>query len=121
MEENKKGLLVIVVLIVIVAVGYMVWNSPSTPVGTIPAVASKPTISPEPVISPDQLIGKVRITPALEDKIAVHKKEILDRVSSGKPLTDADKSAIGGIMLSEAHLYGFTDAERAQIFAALQR
>lgn len=100
----------LLVLIIIVAGGWYLYKSGMFRRG----------VENAPEISREQLVGKAPLSASLESAIDKHKKEILDRVSSGAPLTDAEREALGKTMLMEAHLYHFTDAETTAIFEALK-
>lgn len=74
-----------------------------------------------PELTREQLVGEAPISASQESALAAHKREILERVSSGKPLTQEERESLGRTMLMEAHLYNFTDAETEAIFSALRQ
>ena len=74
-----------------------------------------------PKVTNEQLLGKSQLSQTQQSEIETHKAEILARVRSGKALSQEEKSAIGNIMLTQAHLYKFNDAERQVIFDALRK
>lgn len=115
-ENNAKKLVSIIVVIIIIAIGgyFLLSGSGSTGEdGTFgePVATPEPTLAPQLQLTPQEKAGDVG------DK----KAEVLALVRSGKTLTDEQKSEIGGIMLTKAHIYNFSDEERADIFEALQR
>ncbi len=73
-----------------------------------------------PEISREQLVGEAPLSTSQESAIENHKREILERVGTGVPLTENEREALGKTMLMEAHLYKFTDAETNAIFEALK-
>lgn len=114
-ENSTKSFITIIIVIVVVAIGgYFLYTSGGGDGGTgIPAKTTtpEPTLAPQLQLTPQEKAGDVG------DK----KAEVLRLVRSGKTLTDEQKSEIGGIMLTKAHIYNFSDAERADIFKALQK
>lgn len=106
----KKTASAVLVLAVIVIGGWYLYNSGMFKRG----------VENAPELTREQLVGEAPISASLESAIDKHKKEILDRVSSGTPLTDVEREALGKTMLMEAHLYKFTDAETTAIFEALK-
>ena len=73
-----------------------------------------------PEITREQLVGEAPLSASLESAIEKHKREILERIGTGAPLTEDEREALGRTMLMEAHLYNFTDAETNAIFEALK-
>ncbi|TSC83420.1 MAG: hypothetical protein G01um101417_613 [Parcubacteria group bacterium Gr01-1014_17] len=108
---GAKTLGALVMLIIIVGGGWYLYNSG----------AFKRGVENAPEITREQLVGEAPLSASLESAIDKHKKEILDRVSLGTPLTDVEREALGKTMLMEAHLYKFTDAETTAIFEALKQ
>lgn len=106
----KKTVSAVLVLAIIIVGGWYVYQSG----------AFKRGVENAPEITREQLVGEAPLSASLESAIDKHKKEILDRVSSGAPLTDAEREALGKTMLMEAHLYHFTDAETTAIFESLK-
>lgn len=118
-ENNTKSLAVIVVVIVIVAVGgyFFYTGSGSTGGGSGGGGGSERIKTPEPTLAP-----QLQLTPQEKaGDVGDKKAEILKRARSGKLLTPEQKSEIGGIMLTKAHIYNFTEEERVDIFEALQK
>lgn len=107
---GAKTLWSVVILLIVIIGGWYVYKSG----------AFKRGVENAPELTREQLVGEAPISASLESAIDKHKKEILDRVSSGVPLTDAEREALGKTMLMEAHLYQFTDAETSAIFEALE-
>lgn len=115
MESPHKGLFAVLLLIAAVIVGSLFLYKPQS--GAPRSVSGGNTSTPQPTLAP-----ALRLTPAeARGDVAAKKGEILALVSSGKPLTAAQKTEIGGIMLAKAHIYKFSEAEREKIFAALRR
>lgn len=114
-ENNAKKLVSIIVVVILVAVGgyYLLSGGENGGEGASgePIATPEPTLAPQLQLTPQEKAGDVG------DK----KAEVLSLVRSGKSLTDEQKSEIGGIMLTKAHIYNFSDEERADIFEALQR
>jgi len=118
MESSaQKTLWTVIAVVVIVIVGYVFLSG--SPEGT--ATPPKAKVIVTPVVSQEQLLGKAPLATEQKDAISVHKAEILARVASGKPLTQEEKGSIGNIMLTQAHLYKFTDEEREAVFSALRK
>lgn len=114
-QDNKKGLVTAIVVVIIVIVGgYLLYTQGGTGgAGESPktAVTPEPALAPQLELTPRERAGDVG------DK----KADILELVRSGKPLTPEQKAEIGGIMLTKAHIYQFSEPERVKIFEALQR
>lgn len=109
---GAKTLSALVVLIIIVGGGWYAYKSG--------LLTFKRGVENAPELTREQLVGEAPLSASLESAIDKHKKEILDRVSSGVPLTDPEREALGKTMLMESHLYKFTDAETTAIFEALK-
>lgn len=121
MESTKSTFWTIVILVVILVGGYVLLSGSSDTTTKEGGTAPKSAVVNTPPLTQDELLGKKEISTSALDAVAVHKAEILKRIASGKPLTQEEKGAIGNIMLTEAHIYKFTDTERDAIFAALQK
>ncbi len=114
MEGEKKNTVVITAIILAVVLGVWLFGgfSSAPDDGTTEAdIPSAPTLSPALQLTSDEKRGDV----------SERKAEILSRIRSGSSLSIEEKGEIGGIMLTKAHLYAFTDAEREAIFTALQK
>lgn len=124
-DSGNKGLVVVIIVIVVLVGGYLLLSGSSgTGSGTgsgIGGSGGKSAVTALPPLTQDELLGKKSVPAASLDAVAAHKAEILKRVRNGKPLTQEEKGAIGNVMLTEAHIYKFTDEERDTIFAALQK
>ena len=106
----KKTISAIIVLAVIaVGVGYAYQSG-----------MFKRGVENAPEITREQLVGEAPLSASLESAIEKHKREILERIGTGAPLTEDEREALGRTMLMEAHLYNFTDAETNAIFEALK-
>ncbi|MDO8593999.1 MAG: hypothetical protein Q7R93_00595 [bacterium] len=114
--STKKTILTVIAAVVIVIAGYFFLSGS----GSLPGSSDSEVIT-APTISQDQLLGKAPLSNTQNDAISAHKAEILARVATGVQLTPEERGAIGNIMLTEAHLYKFTDVELEAIFTALRR
>ena len=113
MENSKKGSVGLIILVVLLAiVAYFVFASPKG--GSIlPSFNSNP---------PPELAPALQMTSQEKTgDVSAKRAEILSLANSGKPLTNAQKGEISGILLTKANLYKFNDAERQAIFSALNR
>lgn len=121
-DASKKSLITIIIAVAIVAVGgYFLLASPANgPDGAAPVKESK-LARETPQVTEKQLLGDAGLTASQQSDIEKHKQDILRLARSGKTLSDDEKSAIGNIMLTRAHLYNFTDEEREAVFDALRR
>ena len=114
-----------VVVVVILALGaYLIWGGTGTG-GTETAEEETATggsaiAEDAPAFNQEQLLGRQELSTEQKTDVSVHKQEILDLVKSGRLLTDAEKSELGDIMLTKAHLYNFTPEERESVFAAVR-
>jgi len=79
--------------------------------------SSSGTDTPEPTLAPQLQLTPQEKTGDVGDK----KADILSLVRSGKALTPEQKGEIGGIMLTKAHIYNFTEEERTDIFEAISK
>ena len=107
---GMKTLWAVIVLIVVVGGGWYAYTSGMFKRG----------VENAPEISREQLIGEAPLSASQESAIEKHKREILERVSTGVPLTQEERDSLGRTMLMEAHLYNFTDAETEAIFETLK-
>ena len=113
----KKTVWTVIAVVVIVVIGYFAFTvSPST-TGKTPA-AKKPSAPP---ITDEQVLGRAPLSSEQNVAIAAEKARILKLVASDKTLSQEEKSQVGNIMLTQAHLYKFTPEEREAIFAALRK
>lgn len=120
-QENSKKILVAGVIMAAVAIaGYFLFVSPANGPGVAVPAESK-LISETPKVTEEQLLGNENLLQGQQSDIEKHKQDILALVNSGKTFTDDEKSTIGNIMLTRAHLYNFTDEERETVFSALRR
>lgn len=121
-DTSKKSLITIIIAVAIVAVGgYFLLASPANgPEGAAPAKESK-LVRETPKITEEQLLGDAGLNANQQSDIEKHKQDILRLARSSKTLSDGEKSTIGNIMLTRAHLYNFTDEEREAVFDALRR
>ena len=110
--EKKNVVYVILALIVIGLLGWWVLSKgPSS--GFEGDTASEE--APGPQLAPAlQLTEKER-----SGDVSDTKAEIIARVNSGTPLTPEEKARIGGIMLTKANIYNFSEEERQAIFKEL--
>lgn len=117
MEGEKKGMLYVIIVIVVIAVlGW--WFFSASPQGGNESV----DVGSEEGAGVQELTPSVQLTPAeAAGDVSVKKAEILSRVRSGTLLTQEEKADIGGIMLTKANVYNFTEEERNDIFTALSR
>jgi hypothetical protein len=117
MQDGKKGLITtIVVLVIVVVGGYFLLTTGGEPTSEDQTSATTER-TPEPTLAP-----QLRLTPQEKaGDVSGKKAEILKLVRSGKALRPEEKSEIGGIMLTKAHIYNFSEDERVDIFEALQR
>ncbi|TSC57091.1 MAG: hypothetical protein Greene041679_447 [Parcubacteria group bacterium Greene0416_79] len=103
-----------IVGVAIIAGGYFLFSS--TPL--VPPAEG--VVTTPPAVSKKQLLGEETLGDREALAVGGHKERILERIASPRPLTNEEKGAIGSIMLTQAHLYNFSGAEREAIFAALQ-
>ncbi|PIR52865.1 hypothetical protein COU76_04205 [Candidatus Peregrinibacteria bacterium CG10_big_fil_rev_8_21_14_0_10_49_10] len=116
MEEKKPIAFVIVALIVVVLVGWWIFNNPQNgPAGTKDVVIDETPV--EPQLAPELQLSKEEKAGNVDGK----KAEIVALVTSGATLTQEQKAEIGGIMLTKANIYNFSEEERQAIFDALSR
>lgn len=119
MEQAQKKLFIIVVIFIIVIVG--AWLSLSnTPSGGEKGAVSE-LVANAPVFSDSERLGKETPSAAKQTEAAAYKEALLAKTRSGVSFSAEEKGAIGKLMLTEAHLYNFSDDERADIFSALRR
>jgi len=115
MENEKKNTLsVVVVIIIVVVVGVWLYFGSS---GSSSLNGSSSTKVPTATLAPSLQLTTQEKT----GNVSAKRAEILALVRSGAPLTQAQKSEIGGIMLTKANLYNFNEAERQVIFKALSK
>ncbi|MDO8564931.1 MAG: hypothetical protein Q7R88_02970 [bacterium] len=114
-QHSPKGAIAIIVVLAILAVGgYLLYQRGGDfDMGTEEEEAApvEATLAPELELTREEKSGDV----------SEKKAEILVIVSSGRPLTAEERAEIGGIMLTKAHIYQFSEPERVKIFEALQR
>lgn len=116
-EGNKKSIVsVIIVIVVVVIGGYLLYTQGGTDTGGA-GESGEATVTPEPTLAPQLQLTQKERAGDVGDK----KADVLSLVRSGKALTPEQKSEIGGIMLTKAHIYNFSEEERQDIFAALQK
>ena len=102
-------------IIIVVVGGYFLFSADGG--GGGPVGAGDGTQTPEPTLAP-----QLQLTPQEKaGDVGDKKAEILRLVRSGKGLTDEQKGEIGGVMLTKAHIYNFTEAERTDIFEAISQ
>lgn len=119
MEQAQKKLFIIVVILIIVIVG--AWLSFSnTPSGGEEGTVSE-LVTNAPVFSDSERLNKETLSASQQADAAAYKEELLAKARSTASFSAEEKSAIGKLMLTEAHLYNFSDDERADIFSALRR
>lgn len=110
MENEKKNMLsVVIVITIVVVIGVWLFWSPSEDISSTEEPIA--TLAPALQLTAQEKTGDV----------SAKRAEILALVRSGAPLTQAQKAEIGGIMLTKANLYTFNEAERQDIFAALSK
>lgn len=121
-DASKKSLITVIIAVAIVAVGgYFFLASPANgPEGAAPAKESK-LVRETPKVTEEQLLGDTTLSQSQQSDIEKHKQDVLRLARSGKTLSNDEKSTIGNIMLTRAHLYNFTDEEREAVFDALRR
>ncbi len=107
---GAKTLSALIVLVIIVGGGWYLYKSG----------AFKRGVENAPEISREQVVGEIPLSSSQESAIEKHKREILERIGTGKPLSEVEREALGRTMLVEAHLYRFTDSETNAIFSALE-
>ena len=121
-DASKKSLITIIMVVAVVAIGgYFLLASPANgPEGVMPITESK-LVRETPKVTEEQLLGDAGLSANQQSEVLKHKQDILRVARSGKALSDGEKSTIGNIMLTRAHLYNFTDEEREAVFDALRR
>lgn len=116
MEDEKKNLVyAVLAVIVIVLLGWWLMSSKGSDSlggGTTTTGVDK---GPGSKLSPALQLTEQEKKGDVSDK----KAQIMTRVRSGKTLTPAERAEIGGIMLTKANIYNFTEVERQAIFEAL--
>lgn len=112
----KKTVWTVIAVVVIIGIGYFVFSSPSLS-GKAPAAKTPST----PPLTDEQVLGRTPLSSEQEGSIVAEKTRILKLVASGKTLSQEEKSQVGNIMLTQAHLYKFTPEEREAVFAALRK
>lgn len=117
MEDKQSILYVIVVIIIIALIGWWVFPAPSPSVPTDNSASAKVEEVPTATLAPALQLTEVEKS----GNVSERKAEILTIVRSGRALTQAEREEIGGIMLTKANIYNFTEAERQDIFKALSR
>ncbi len=117
-SEPKKVVYSVIALIVIGLLGW--WLLSAGPSGS--AIPKGESVKPVANQAPVELAPALQLT-AKEKAGDVGEKraQILTLVNSKTPLTPEEKADIGGIMLTKANVYKFTEVERQAIFAALSR
>lgn len=113
----KKTVWTVIAVVVIIILGYFVFSSSPSSSGKTPA-AKKPSA---PSLTDEQVLGRTPLSSEQESSIVGEKTRILKLVTSGQTLSQEEKSQVGNIMLTQAHLYKFTPEEREAIFAALRK
>ena len=121
-DTSKKSLVTVIIVVAIIAIGgYFLFASPvNGPDGAAPAGESN-LVRETPKVTEAQLLGDAALSEREQSGIDTHKQNILRLARSGRALSDEEKSTIGNIMLTRAHLYNFTDEEREAVFDALRR
>jgi hypothetical protein len=121
-DTSKKSLITIIMVVAVVAIGgYFLLASPANgPEGVTPVTESK-LVRETPKVTEEQLLGDAGLSVNQQGEVLKHKQDILRVARSGTALSDGEKSTIGNIMLTRAHLYNFTDEEREAVFDALRR
>lgn len=121
-KNSAKSVVTIVIVLVIVLVGgYLLLSGGGDNGGIGQSSSAKAVVENTPRLNDEQLLGKAEIPDTQRAAIAEHKQDILRLARSSKTLSDDEKSTIGNIMLTRAHLYNFTDEEREAVFDALRR
>ncbi|OHA21230.1 MAG: hypothetical protein A2849_00325 [Candidatus Taylorbacteria bacterium RIFCSPHIGHO2_01_FULL_51_15] len=121
MEHKNRTLYIILGVIGLLLIGWVFWGGGSSDGGVGQNPLTERELKARPALSQDELLGKAQPPQGTKTDIAAYKTHILSRANSSKPLTAEEKQSISIVMLSEAHLYGFTESERTAIFGALSR
>ena len=74
-----------------------------------------------PVFSAEERLGTKEISEGQRKSALYVKKELLAEARSQTAFSTEEKAAIGKLMLTEAHLYDFSEEERDAVFSALRR
>ena len=74
-----------------------------------------------PVFSAEERLGTKEISEGQRKRALYVKKELLAEARSQTAFSTEEKAAIGKLMLTEAHLYDFSEEERDAVFSALRR
>lgn len=124
--RTKSAFWTVIIVLAAAAGGYFVFapDESSAPAGE-PAsrpVARAPSVLREnPRFEDAQVLGEKALTKSQTDAIAKNKTAIMKTVGTERALSPEERSEIGNIMLTQAHLYNFTDEERDAVFDALRR
>jgi|GEM_PF-1791515 len=119
MEGEKKNVVyAVIALVVIGLLGWWLMSSKGSGVsgsgGQGPTGVDK---GPGSKLSPALQLTEQEKKGDVSDK----KAQLLSRVRSTKTLTPEERADIGGIMLTKANIYNFTEEERQAIFEALSK
>ncbi len=113
-DEHKRNIFIIIAIIALGLLGWWLFGADGSRSGGMhrgEEAADGPHLAPSLELTEQEKAGDV----------SGKKAEILGWVRSGKPLSPEERAEIGGIMLSKAAIYNFTDEERFAIFKGLQR
>ena len=111
-KKNNLLVLVIVIVIVIVAIGYFFYFG---------SYAEKKALLNPLKLENAVLLEQQELSHEQAISVAKQKTTILRRVADTAPLTEEERTAIGNIMLTQSHIYKFTQEERDAIFEALRK
>ena len=115
-SPHKKLYIALCVLVVLIIGAYALVPSDSL------APSRQRDISGSiPAFTNEQLLGDAEVTPAEKQDVVAYKAQLLAKVASGALFSSEEKGSIGKLMLTDAHLYDFSDEEREAIFSALRR
>lgn len=118
MDGEKKNIVYVVVAIIVIAL--LGWWLLSSPEGS--SVGSSGETKKSEATPPPQLAPALQLTAQEKSgDVSAKKAEIMTRVRSGTKLTPQERSEIGGIMLTKANVYKFSEEERQAIFKALSK
>ncbi len=123
--HTKSAIGAVVIVLVVVALGYLALAPESTAPEGDPAAKSvsraQSVLRENPRFEDAQVLGEKALTKSQTDAIAKNKTAIMKTVGTERVLSPEERSEIGNIMLTQAHLYNFTDEERDAIFDSLRR
>lgn len=116
MDGEKKNIVYVVIALIIIALlGWWLLSSKGSGTGSDSTATEK--APPGPQLAPAlQLTAKEKA-----GNVGDKKAQIVARVKSSTPLTPEEKAEIGGIMLTKANIYNFSEEERVAIFEALSK